>query len=70
MGFEDEYMEIQKKSWVEPVEQVNTAISVQRKKLVPHHSKENHDFMMKRFGNCLYCDNKIPIEDTSIQEKK
>jgi len=70
MGFEDEYAEITRKSWMDPVENVNRMIESTRKKLVSSHSKENHNYLMKKFDRCLYCDSHIPLEDTSIEVKK
>jgi hypothetical protein len=63
MSFEDEYEDIQKRSWVEPLEQVNNKIMVDRKVHVTTHSQESHKYHMNKWKHCVYCDNGIPIED-------
>ena len=70
IGIDEEYSGLQKRSWTEPVENVNRMIESTRKKLVSSHSKENHDYLMKKFDRCLYCDSHIPLEDTSVEAKK
>ena len=70
MGFEDEYAEITRKSWMDPVENVNRMIETSRKKIVPFHSKENHDYHMSKWKKCVYCENGIPLEDCSVEAKK
>lgn len=64
MGFEDEYRDMQITSWKEPVEQVNTMIMVQRKTdHVITHSRDTHDYYVKRKRACPYCLKGIPIKE-------
>ena len=63
MGIEEGWSELQKKSWKEPVEEVNMAISRIKKKETVVHTRENHEYHMKKWGRYVYCDNNIPLSE-------
>lgn len=66
MGVEEEYQGIATRSWVEPVEQVAHVVVVERKvknKNISFHSRENHEYHMKKWGRCVYCEHGIPIKE-------
>ena len=63
MSVEDEYNDLVKRSWVEPLEQVNHVIAKERKKQVVTHTRENHEYHMQKYKRCVYCDNHIPLQE-------
>jgi len=72
-GVDSDYEQMLLRSWEHPLEQVNNVISVERKvnmkgALVVH-SRANHEYHMKRFRRCLYCDKGIPIQDEKERER-
>jgi len=66
MSFEDEYNDQQGSSWSKPIEQIDYTIMKERKKHITVHTRENHEYHMKKFHRCVYCDNNIPLEEDKV----
>lgn len=64
-GVDDDYANLLLSSWEKADEQVNHIISKDRKtnnvNEVRTHSRENHEYHLKRWGRCVYCDIGIPV---------
>jgi len=64
-GVDEDYENMLLSSWDKASEQVNHMINRNRKantvNEVKTHSRENHEYHLKRWGRCVYCDIGIPI---------
>lgn len=64
---EEEYRYQREMSWDKPNEQLSHIIECERKvnmrDMPRFHTRENHSYHMKKWGRCVYCDNKIPIKE-------
>jgi hypothetical protein len=64
---EEEYGYLREKSWDKPNEQISHIISRERKVSMTgkprYHTPENHEYHMKKWKRCVYCDNGVPIKD-------
>ena len=54
-------------SWEKGNEQITHIIYAERKTSMQtspkFHSRSNHEYHMKKWGRCVYCDNHIPIRE-------
>jgi hypothetical protein len=64
-GVDEDYANMLLISWDKADEQVNHMICKERKASngneVKTHSRENHEYHLKRWGRCVYCDIGIPV---------
>jgi len=64
-GVDEDYENMLLSSWDKADEQVNNMIYKNRKASngneVKSHTRENHEYHLKRWGRCVYCDIGIPV---------
>lgn len=72
-GVDDDYANMLLISWEKADEQVNHMISRERKASNvgedKTHSRENHEYHLKWWGRCVYCDIGIPVESDGRMRK-